>query len=389
MAGEDLLETFDRLADLVRHPALTLDVFTSDPIEDSQGSEDSDDRVVDEPDDKTISDALDRAALQIARRRRGALMFAANLVFDRIVDDLVVSDADRERLGVDRFVDEHLPSRLRHRYDASFLRKLLATTGKVAQDLAGEQFTYPACTAEELVLWAILREWEVLLDLTDLGQAWTTLSEYLFEDLDFEYLFDADMDGVENDPLAHKTSNIDVRPLADWFTPFNIGLQVHPYAVKVHERDQPGLFDLTQSDDHGHHLTHPVALGEMPATVDGLDPVSELVAAARRHARTRLAQGEWVPDENDPARSFAEIAVRPTTSGILIHQTGPDGEITQVPVLSLIPQPAHPCTGACWAEVMYFSGRTELPLAAVVSFTADPTVRERWNAAFTPLPRGS
>jgi hypothetical protein len=54
-----------------------------------------------------------------------------------------------------------------------------------------------------------------------------------------------------------------------------------------------------------------------------------------------LAQGEWVPDENDPARSFAEIAVRPTTSGILIHQTGPDGEITQVPVLSLIPQPAH------------------------------------------------
>ena len=58
-------------------------------------------------------------------------------------------------------------------------------------------------------------------------------------------------------------------------------------------------------------------------------------------------------------------------------------------MLSLIPQPAHPCTGACWSEVMYFSGRTELPLAAVVSFTADPTVRERWNAAFTPLPRGS
>jgi hypothetical protein len=68
----------------------------------------------------------------------------------------------------------------------------------------------------------------VLLDLTDLGQSWTTLSEYLFEDLDFEYLFDADMDGVEDDPLAHKTSSIDVRPLADWFAPFNIGARVHP-----------------------------------------------------------------------------------------------------------------------------------------------------------------
>jgi hypothetical protein len=59
-------------------------------------------------------------------------------------------------------------------------------------------------------------------------------------------------------------------------------------------------------------------------------------------------------------------------------------DITQVPVLSFIPQPTHPSTGDCWAEVMYFSGRTELPLAAVISFTPDPTVRERWNTAIAP-----
>jgi hypothetical protein len=261
-------------------------------------------------------------------------VFAANLVFDGIVDDLVVSEVDRERLGVDRLVDEHLPAR--HRYDAAFLRKLLATAAKVAQDLAGEEFTYPACTGEELVLCAILREWQVLLDLTDLGPACKAPSEYLFEDLDFEYLFDAQMDGVEDDPLAHKTSNIDVRPPAHWFAPFHAGSRVHPYALERHEPDLPDLFDLTQSADHGHHLTHPVALTEMPEAVDGRDPVSELVAAARRDARTHRAQGAWVPDENDPVRSFAEIAAGPTTSGILIHQTGPDGEIAQVLVLSFI-----------------------------------------------------
>jgi hypothetical protein len=43
--------------------------------------------------------------------------------------------------------------------------------------------------------------------------------------------------------------------------------------------------------------------------------------------------------------------------------------------MSFIVQPARPSTGACWAEVMYFSGRTELPLAAVVSFTPDPGAR--------------
>lgn len=109
----------------------------------------------------------------------------------------------------------------------------------------------------------------------------------------------------------------------------------------------------------------------------------------RRDTRTHRGKGEWVPDANDPARSSAEIAGRPATSGILIHQTGPDGKITQVPVLSFIPQPAHPNTGACWAEVMYFSGRTELPLAAVLSFTPDPTVREHWNTTFAPPPHGS
>lgn len=236
---------------------------------------------------------------------------------------------------------------------------------------------------------AILREWEALLDLTELGQSWTTLSEYLFEDLDFEYLFDPDMDGIEDDPLAHKTSGIDVRPLAEWFAPFNTDSRVHPYAVDLHEHDQPDLFDLTQSDDHCHHPTSAIALTQMPQTVDGLDPVSDLVAAARRDARTHQKQSEWVPDENDPEGSFAEIAACPATSGILIHQTGPDGEVTQVPVLPFLPQAAHPRTGVCWAEVMYFSGRTELPLAAVVSFTPDPTVRERWNAAFALPPHES
>jgi hypothetical protein len=99
-----------------------------------------------------------------------------------------------------------------------------------------------------------------------------------------------------------------------------------------------------------------------------------------------VARATWTPPAGAqlsfPARSLAHTGACLTTSGILIHQTGPDGEITHVPVLSFTPQPAHPSTGDCWAEVMYFSGRTELPLAAVVSFTPDLTVRERWNAAF-------
>jgi hypothetical protein len=132
MVGEDLLETFDRLADEVRHAGLTLDLFTMVAINDS------DDEVEDERDDEVIAQALDPPQLQLARRRPGALMFAANLVFDRILDDLVVTDGDRESLGIERFTQECLPARFRHRYDPPFVRRLLATATKVAHDLATE-----------------------------------------------------------------------------------------------------------------------------------------------------------------------------------------------------------------------------------------------------------
>jgi hypothetical protein len=164
----------------VRHPALTLDLFTSEPLDRSDDPDD-DDPLEDEPDDAAISAALEPEALTAARRRRGALMFAAHLVFDHILDDLVVSDADRERLALPRYVDEHLPQRMRRHYDAPLLRKLLATAAKVAQDLARDDDTYPECTAEELMLSMILQEWQLLLELTDLGLSWTDLSEYLFQ----------------------------------------------------------------------------------------------------------------------------------------------------------------------------------------------------------------
>jgi hypothetical protein len=223
---------------------------------------------------------------------------------------------------------------------------------------------------------------QALLDLTDLGQGWTGLAEYLFEDLDFQFLFDADMDGVEADPLAHKTSGIEVSPLADWFVPFNVDSRVHPYAVDRRER-APELFDLTPTDADD-SLTDPAGPWQAPGSVDGLAPISDLVADARREARTRPAAEEWIPDESDTTRSFAELASRPRLSGFLTQQTGPGGDITEVPVLSFTPHPAHPTTGTAWAEVFYFSGRIELPLAAVVSFRPDTSVRARWEAAFKP-----
>lgn len=132
-------------------------------------------------------------------------------------------------------------------------------------------------------------------------------------------------------------------------------------------------------------LADPSVWASVLGPIRGLEPVSELVAAARRAAGTGHDRARrWVPDETWPEQTLEEIAPVSAGSGRLTLRAAPDAEITNVPVLEFSPHPAHPATGEAWAEVMYLSGRGELPLGAVVCFEPDPEVRQRWEAAFRP-----
>jgi hypothetical protein len=52
----------------------------------------------------------------------------------------------------------------------------------------------------------------------------------VFEDTDFLFLFNEDLNGIQHTPAQNTlhTANLD---FDDWFLPFREGLQVHPYAV--------------------------------------------------------------------------------------------------------------------------------------------------------------
>jgi hypothetical protein len=147
-AGEHgLIESFARLCNHVRHPVLEIALFASAAPE-----------VVDEFGEAFVELAL--SELPHARLRRGALMVAANLVFDEVLDDLVImSGGDpHSRDPEERFVEQYLPSRYRYAYDPE-LHKLLAAVAAVAAvayNLASPNGEYPSCTAEELVLSAIV-----------------------------------------------------------------------------------------------------------------------------------------------------------------------------------------------------------------------------------------
>jgi hypothetical protein len=89
-----------------------------------------------------------------------------------------------------------------------------------------------------------------------------------------------------------------------------------------------------------------------------------------------------VPDEQRPEQSLAAANAIAGLRGHLTHQPGPNLDVTAAAVLGFTPHGAHPATGQAWAEVVYLSGRTELPMAAVVAFTPDPSIRQRWQDVF-------
>lgn len=370
MPETELTREWGWYCDQIRHPALQLELFTSDyPDESDLGP----------GDEQPIQVAA--AALPRARLRRGALLAAAHLVYDQVLFDLTQAMLGPKAANLDeeRFVDDHFPQRYAHAYDAEFHRKLLVTVGKVAQDLTDPHAGYPACTAEEMVLAAIIEQWQVLLDLAEIDHAWADLPSYLLQDLDFENLFAPEFDGIEDDPLAHKTTGIDVRPFSQWFAPFNAGDRVHPFAA-VQPTPAGSTYDLTHTSREEHADPH--APTDQNSILRGLEPISSFVEAARNAAdRTDLPR-LVIPDPHDPAGSFAALTAASGRSGRLSFQLADDGDIRTEPVLSFTPNRAHPATGQCWSEILFFSGRIELPLSALVSFEPDPGVRAEWENVF-------
>ena len=206
------------------------------------------------------------------------------------------------------------------------------------------------------------------------------LTEMLLEDLDFQYLFESDMDGIEDDPATQRDLGMWVPRVDVWFAPFNDARFPHPY-VETGEAG-PRAHDLLPliRDGAGDEALDPAVIDD-PRPITGLGPASDAVALAR--AAADPAVETWIADASAPESSFADlidVAAR-SGSGWLTWEPheGADtvrkeGVITFRPHRHLPVGADHP-----WAEVSISRGFMYVPLCAVVAYTPDPAVRERWN----------
>lgn len=118
----ELLETLDGLARRARHPALELDRFTDDA-----------------DDDPALLWPNQR---QRADRRRACVIYAADLVVDQVLQDLIEvewhPDTGRPVRGTveNTLVWTRFPKRFRPAYDGTFFRRVAVCAVTVAYDLA-------------------------------------------------------------------------------------------------------------------------------------------------------------------------------------------------------------------------------------------------------------
>jgi hypothetical protein len=330
------------VAHRVRHPSLPLVSFAADLPD---GDDDEDENRVDEVTDDDLSDEERDAA----RLRRAALLLAAMQVIDQCIDDLRMIDFEAGTSGdeaEDSFVYEWFPPRHRDAYDEDFFRKVLVSAVRVADDLADPDGDYATCTAEEIIRHALGVIAEELCDAANLGQPWLHSDEMLLEDTDFEYLYEEEMDGLEDDPGMQAGLGLNVPPVSDWFAPFNLSRIVHPYAETAPTARHPHDLNLRLDGE-----VHPSDL-LMSEVVDGTMPVgsfaagSEVVTLARQAADIE-DPGLWVADDAGRERSFAALLALASTveagSGWLEWEPYEGADTVRTdPVVMLIPHRHFP-----------------------------------------------
>jgi hypothetical protein len=129
----------------------------------------------------------------------------------------------------------YLPSRYEHYYDGRFARAWATTVALVGWKLAQPGDVTLACVAEELALYVLIRQAQVLLDLREAEndeQAWSDFQDRLFEDEDFLFLFNPELDGIEETEWAREHAVVGLK-FSEWFQPFDPASHGAPHPLSL------------------------------------------------------------------------------------------------------------------------------------------------------------
>lgn len=147
-----------------------------------------------------------------------ALYSAAELLSDSIVDDLVAI-RDGSWTANESYLAGMLPPRYVLRYTPQFIRRFHACLHTVIWKLGQRERVPLSCVAEELAAHILIQEAVAVLEAAGEEADFGAFEDELFEDLDFELLYDDAYDGIEETKVAEVAGIVNLS-IADWFTRF-------------------------------------------------------------------------------------------------------------------------------------------------------------------------
>jgi hypothetical protein len=174
----------------------------------------------------------------LSEHERRILFEAGQELIDTTLIDLGTSD--RPDWTADSwFIGTMLPPRYRLKYTAEFARKFFVCLITVIWKLGQQEPICLSCVAEELAAHVLLQEAEAFAEEQALPVDYSSFRDMLFEDLDFEFLYDETYDGIERTEQS-EVMGITHLPFAEWFERFgppasSAYTEVHPYAEQRDE----------------------------------------------------------------------------------------------------------------------------------------------------------
>ncbi|MFC9390071.1 hypothetical protein [Streptomyces venezuelae] len=202
---------------------------------------------VEEPDEREHDEETPGRGAEAVELAAGALVYASDVLIDELYDDVqtladeatTVADCGSELWHLDA-----LPPRYAGTYDELFARRFLVTAIALTTRFTDGSFQRLGCLAEELVLKLLVEQAHATLDLYGLldhatAEALDRFADGVYEDRDFEWLYDDSTEDAHEDP-AFEGPGVTPSTLGGWFTPFGDDRYVHPYAVDETAESDPG-----------------------------------------------------------------------------------------------------------------------------------------------------
>ncbi|MCL6613814.1 MAG: hypothetical protein K6U03_04215 [Firmicutes bacterium] len=143
---------------------------------------------------------------------------ACDILIDTFHEDLdiLMDGKDWDETWMSQF----LPKKFRIQYDLCFAKRFLDTLLVVIWKLNDDDCWTLNSVAEEMAMAAIIKQAESLAEQKDIGFDSNYLYDGLFEDVDFELLFEPEMDGIEDDKVINRIMRYANLCFEDWFKPF-------------------------------------------------------------------------------------------------------------------------------------------------------------------------